>query len=102
MYFRKNTDNIPCEEVCEIIEKYGNKTINLGFKRGFDSKKVYKSGYSVDGKCERLIAEDYQNFYNENHEKYPIISKLLYLLAEQEQIRADQKDIDSQLQNWEY
>lgn len=41
MYFRKNTDNIPCEEVCEIIEKYGNKTINLGFKRGFDSKKVY-------------------------------------------------------------
>lgn len=100
--FEKNKDNIPCEEVCEIIEKYRNKTINLGFKRGFDSKKVYKSGYSVDGKCERLIAEDYQNFCNENYEKYPIISKLLYSLAEQEQIRANQKDIDSQLQNWEY
>lgn len=99
----KNADNLPCEEISKIIEDFqDNEYVNLGFKRGLNSKRTGSGVVYKEGNFESLIAEKYRMFCQNNLEKYPITSKLVYSLSKQFEEQAKRDENELLLREWIY
>ena len=101
--FEKNENNLPCGEICDLIELFDNNQINNGFLVGINPMRNFIGTVMFAGNnFERELSRIWGDFAEENVDKYPVICKLLKYLSKEYKQKAHENEIDDEMNDLEY
>ena len=101
--FEKNKNNLPCNEICELIEIFDNESINKGFSRGIDPfKNFFGTVIFARNNFERKLSQTYGDFAEEIVDNYPITAKILMYLSKYYAGEAYINEIEDELDDFEH